>query len=110
MDDDNKAIFDKFARKVLELLVKACPLHMEITVETFNWPRGEYEKSSDSSGSMMVAGSYRQSPEEEFLEGTLKWLVEEGLIRKRGSQHYVATLRALELYESVPKSISPRKP
>ncbi|WP_236409242.1 hypothetical protein, partial [Pseudomonas gessardii] len=89
---------------ILNLLIDSCPLQVEITVETLNLPKGDYEKSPPSSG--LILGFYNQTPEEEVLNSTLEWLIAEGYIRAGARDHYVATLQTLKLYGSVPSALS----
>lgn len=106
MSSASKPDFNNYVRDVLELLVSSCPLAVDINVETFNLPKGEYERGSSSKTFSGLPGSYKQTQEEEMLKSTLSWLDAEGLIRidKRG--RYVATLQALKVYGAVPNALA----
>lgn len=104
MSNDNKEQFNILAKKVLEILVEACPVPTKITAETFELPKGEYQKA-ETSGFLSVSGFYKDSPEEKVLKSVLAWLADEKYIRGEGD-YYVATLQTLKLYNSVPNAIS----
>ncbi|MGH8350850.1 MAG: hypothetical protein ACRES5_30440 [Pseudomonas sp.] len=104
MSNVNKEQFNLLAKKILEILVDACPLPAKITAETLELPKGEYQEGQ-SSGFISISGSYKSSPEEKMLKSLLKWLVEERFIRAEGD-YYVATLQTLKLYNSVPNAIA----
>lgn len=101
MSVDNKEQFNLLTGKILTLLVNACPVPVQITAETFNLPKGEFQKSQ---GGFSV-GFYSNTPEEAILKDLLKWLEAENFIRERGG-YYVATLQTLKLHNSVPNAIS----
>ncbi|MDN3224169.1 hypothetical protein [Pseudomonas nunensis] len=105
MSDKNSADFNGLVSKILDLLVAACPVPLEITVETFGLPKGVYEKS-EPSGFLGFAGSYNETPEEALLQSTLLWLTAEGFIRLGDADHYVATLQTLKLRGAIPNTLS----
>lgn len=102
MSTDNRERFNELTKQVLDLVVGACPLLVEITADTLNLPKGRI--SSASGG--FSGGFYESSPEEEMLDSTLAWLIAEGFIRKGNTDYYTATLRTLKIYISVPKAIA----
>lgn len=102
MSADNSARFNELTKQVIDLVVGACPLPVEITADTFSLPKGGV--SSAPSG--FAGGFYNPSPEEEMLESTLDWLFAEGFIRKGSTNYYTATLRTLKIYNSVPNAIT----
>ena len=104
MSEDYTEAFNSCVRDVLKMLVPACPLPLELNVETFDLPKGSYE--ANSSPSPFIGGFYNQTPEEKLLESTLDWLVAEGFIRKIGDTDYVATLQTLKLYGAIPNALS----
>lgn len=104
MSDNSNAEFNGLVSNILDVLVAACPLPVDITVETFGLPKGAYDKSEPS----VYAGygsSYNGTPEEALLQSTLMWLTEEGFIRLGAHDHYVATLQTLKLRGAIPKAI-----
>lgn len=100
MSADNSARFNELAKQVMDLVVGACPLPVEITAETLNLAKGGFTSSGGFTG-----GFYDPSPEEEMLESTLAWLFAEGFIRKANTDYFIATLQTLKLYGSVPNAI-----
>ncbi|QZD72867.1 hypothetical protein [Pseudomonas sp. 3-2] len=104
MSTDNKSQFNLLTRKVIEMLVEACPVSVEITAETFSLPEGQYDSSSSSD--VFITGFYTPSAEEHLLNSTLKWLADEGFIRETATDQYVATLRTLKLYDAIPSALS----
>lgn len=102
MSTDNSARFNELAKQVIDLVVGACPLPVEITSETLNLPKGGV--SSAPSG--FSGGFYDPSPEEEMLDSTLAWLFAEGFIRQSSTNYYTATLRTLKIYNAVPNAIT----
>jgi hypothetical protein len=104
MSTDTKTQFNLLTRKIIELLVSACPAAIKITGETFELPKGKMEEVSISG--LFASGFYSESPEEEFLGSTLRWLQDEGYIRSPASDHYVATLKALTLAGAIPNALS----
>ncbi|OXS19868.1 hypothetical protein CGU37_22375 [Pseudomonas fluorescens] len=102
MSADNSARFNELAKQIIDLVVGACPLPVEINAETLNLPKGGI--SSAPSG--FSGGFYNPSPEEEMLDSTLAWLFAEGFIRKDNTDYYTATLRTLKIYNSVPNAIA----
>lgn len=104
MSIDNKEQFNLLTRKILNLLISACPVPVEITGKTFELPKGVMEDLTVTG--VFSAGFYNESSEEEFLGHTLKWLQDEGFVRAIDSEHYVATLQTLTLAGAVPNALS----
>ena len=105
MSNDNKAKFNEFARKILDALVEACPMSVELTAETLDLQKGHAEKAS-TSGIMGTMAFYSYSPDEQLLNSTLEWLDAEGFVRTASRDHYVATLQTLKIYNAVPHAVS----
>lgn len=107
MSHDHKAQFNILVARLLELLVNACPTPVELTAKTLGLEVGSYEKSEGRIAGIGFFGTYTHTEEERFLEDCLVWLVAEQFIRPAASDgHYVATLRALKLYEAVPGTLA----
>ncbi|CAI8988849.1 hypothetical protein [Pseudomonas chlororaphis] len=104
MSSDNREQFHDLTRKILELLVAACPMPVKINADTFGFPKGSFNETQ-ANGFIAFSGSYIETPEEEFLDRTLQWLTAEGFIRAGESEHYVATLQTLKRFNSVPNTI-----
>lgn len=97
----NKEQFDLLTSKILGMLVDACPAQVELNAEAFDIKTGSYDGSSG-----IIGGFYQATPEEQFLAETLNWLVLEGYIRAGNrTDHYVATLQTLKLYNSIPNAL-----
>lgn len=99
MSDSKQEQFNLLTRKIIELLINECPVAVNITADTFELPKGEFKASG-------MIGFHQNSPEEEVLKSTLKWLEAESFIRSEQSGYYVATFKTLKLYNSVPAAIS----
>lgn len=104
MSTDNKEQFNLLTRRILSLLVDACPAAIKVTAETFELPKGKMEDVNISG--IYSTGFYSESPEEEFLGSTLKWLQDEGFVRAISNDYYVATLKTLTLVGAIPNSLS----
>jgi hypothetical protein len=104
MSTVTKNEFNLLTRRIIDILVSACPAAVKITGETFELPKGKMEDVSFSG--LFSSGFYSESPEEEFLGSTLKWLQDEGYIRSIASDHYVATFKTLELANAIPNALS----
>lgn len=98
MSDSKQEQFNVLTRKIIEFVVNECPVPVQITADTFELPKGEYQASG-------MIGFYKNTPQEEVLKCTLKWLEAENFIREKGG-YYVATLQTLKLYNSVPAALS----
>ncbi|MDR6915111.1 hypothetical protein J2X66_001976 [Pseudomonas sp. 3296] len=106
MSDAKKQQFNGLVSKILDTLAAACPVPVEITVETFGLPKGAFDSSPAPSGFIGFVGSYNETPEEELLNSTLGWLAAEGFIRAgEHADHYVATLQTLTLRGEIPNAL-----
>jgi hypothetical protein len=106
MSETNKVQFNALVSKILDVLVAACPVQVEVTVESFGLPKGEFDSSHEPSGFIGFVGSYNETPEEQLLNSTLRWLLAEGFIRVgEHTDHYVATLQTLTLRGEIPNTL-----
>lgn len=77
---------------IMERLIEACPVPMELSAEDFGLQTGKW-----------VELHYSLSGDETFLNLALQWLASEGFIR--GERAFVVTLKGLELYGRVPSRL-----
>lgn len=84
--------FNLMVGQIMERLIEACPLPVEFSAESLGLQAGYFSDMD-----------YVISPDEQFLESALTWLVEEGFIR--GKNEHVITLKGLELYNRVPNRL-----
>ncbi|MFL1515306.1 hypothetical protein [Pseudomonas prosekii] len=105
MSEASAVEFNELVSKILDLAVTGCPVSVEITTETFELPKGDYEKSQPT-GIFGALGFYNATPEEVLLNSTLQWLVAEGFLRTGEDNFYVATLQTLKLRGAVPNTLS----
>lgn len=93
--ENNLERFNKLTKEILDRLVEACPVPLELKTEDFGLEPGKFESS----------GMYSYSGDENFLSSTIKWLEAEGYIRSVGGSH-TATLETLRHVGRIPNALS----
>lgn len=84
--------FNALVGPIMERLVEACPVSIQLSPEDFGLQSGQW-----------LDGGYTLSDDEIILNSTLNWLSAEGFIR--GGQEFVITYKGLELYGRVPNRL-----
>lgn len=96
MSVDNKEEFNVLVGKILRMVVNACPAQVRLNTEVFDMKAGSHDGQY-----------YEASPQEQFLDDTLRWLVSEGYIRGEANNDcYIATFHALKVYGAIPSALS----
>ncbi|WP_433886063.1 hypothetical protein [Pseudomonas vranovensis] len=95
MGQSNLEQFNGLAKQILERLIEACPVAIELNVQDFGLQEG----------SPAGNGFWASSSDETFLNHSIKWLESEGYIRAVGGA-YVATLVTLNHFQRVPNVLS----
>jgi hypothetical protein len=100
MSTDYKKQFNALVGKILKRVVDACPAHVDLSAKVFGI-------DADKLDATQVAKDLEKAKlQKKFLEDTLQWLVAEGFIRAGNStDHYVATLHSLKLYDAIPNTL-----
>lgn len=94
MEQSNLERFNGLAKQILERLIDACPIAVELKVSTFGLQEGRPS-----------SGFWEYSSDEILLNQSIKWLESEGYIRAVGGD-YVATLATLKHFQRVPNVLS----
>lgn len=105
MSEDNRAQFNNLTRKILDLLILACPAPVRLDAKALGLPEGAFVEGEANAFSG-VNRSYKTTPEEVFLKHCLIWLEHEGLIKASGErERFVATMKSLALYGQLPSAL-----
>ncbi|RON96511.1 hypothetical protein BK672_08070 [Pseudomonas fluorescens] len=99
MSTDDKKHFDALVDRILTSVVEACPAQVDLGSKT-SVIETAFNVEDVAKG--VEAAEFKKN----HLEDTLQWLVAEGFIRAGSStDHYVATLQSLKLYDAIPSTL-----
>lgn len=95
MEQSNLDRFNGLAKQILEKLIEACPVGIDLKVTDFGLQAGGTGRD----------GFYSASSDEIFFDQSIQWLVTEGYARSVGGS-YVATLATLDHFNRRPNVLT----